>query len=359
MSRLALCMIVRDEEKLMRRALESAAPGFDEIVIVDTGSKDRTCEIAASFPRTTVLDFEWRDDFSEARNFAFEHCRSEWMMWMDADDFLDPKSLPLLRDIRECPAEGAPDAWAAPYFLSPDDPYKSDTHVWRERILHRRAFPAARWTGRVHERITPLDPSRLGRLRDFRILHSKPVGQIAKSIERNLRILRAELSAPTSRQKEARLWALLSRELGRQADFEGARSAWEQAVARGTLSPEGLYAGFEDLAQLAFQAGEGETARSLVDRASRILPPCPRLGFLRAQITFSVDHNPALAAQQLQSALTSRFHEGLGMLITPAHSGRLAHLQLSRLYGLLGRSDLSRTHFEKSQELSVRNEPTA
>ncbi len=359
MSRLALCMIVRDEEKVMQRVLESAAPGFDEVVVVDTGSRDRTCEIAASFPRTTVIDFEWRDDFSEARNFAFERSRSEWMMWMDADDLLDPKSLPLLQEIRQCPADGAPDVWAAPYFLSPDDSFKSETHVWRERILHRRAFPAARWRGRVHESITPLDPSRLKRLRDFRILHSKPVERIAISLERNLRILRAELSSPSCPQEVARLLALLARELGRQADFEGARSAWEQAVAMGTLSPEHLYAGFEDLAQLAFQAGDGEAARTLANRASEALPACPRLRFLTAQITFSVDHNPSLATQQLQSALSSRFHEGLGMLITPAHAGSLAHLQLSRLYGLLGRTDLSRIHLERSTELSIRNEPPA
>ena len=69
MATVSLCMIVKNEEDVLARCLESAADLVDEIIIVDTGSADRTREIAARFTEH-VFDLPWRDDFSEARNAA-------------------------------------------------------------------------------------------------------------------------------------------------------------------------------------------------------------------------------------------------------------------------------------------------
>ena len=70
MAKISLCMIVRDEEEVLERCLESIADCVDEIVIVDTGSVDRTKEIAQRFT-DKIYDFQWVDDFSAARNFDF------------------------------------------------------------------------------------------------------------------------------------------------------------------------------------------------------------------------------------------------------------------------------------------------
>ena len=67
---ISLCMIVKNEEKLLARCLDSVAGLMDEIIIVDTGSTDRTKEIAARYT-DKIYDFEWVQDFSAARNFAF------------------------------------------------------------------------------------------------------------------------------------------------------------------------------------------------------------------------------------------------------------------------------------------------
>ena len=67
---ITLCMIVKNEEKVLKRCLESIRDLMDEIVIVDTGSTDRTKEIAAKYT-DQIYDFEWVNDFSAARNFAF------------------------------------------------------------------------------------------------------------------------------------------------------------------------------------------------------------------------------------------------------------------------------------------------
>ena len=83
MSTLSLCMIVKDEETVLPRCLESVQGLFDEIVVIDTGSTDQTREIARSFG-AEVFDFQWRDDFSVARNFSFSKATGDYLFWMDA-----------------------------------------------------------------------------------------------------------------------------------------------------------------------------------------------------------------------------------------------------------------------------------
>ena len=82
---ISLCMIVKNEEAVLGRCLESIQDVVDEIVIVDTGSTDKTKEIAARYT-DKIYDFPWCDDFSAARNFAFSNGTGESLLWMDADD---------------------------------------------------------------------------------------------------------------------------------------------------------------------------------------------------------------------------------------------------------------------------------
>lgn len=81
----SLCMIVKNEEDVLERCLKSVAGLVDEIIIVDTGSTDRTREIATHFTNQ-IFDFPWQDDFSAAQNEAFSHASMDYCMWLDADD---------------------------------------------------------------------------------------------------------------------------------------------------------------------------------------------------------------------------------------------------------------------------------
>lgn len=85
---ISLCMIVKNEEKNLERCLLSYAPIMDEIIVVDTGSTDKTKEIAARFTEK-IYDFEWVNDFSAARNFAFSKAHCEYIFSADADEVLD------------------------------------------------------------------------------------------------------------------------------------------------------------------------------------------------------------------------------------------------------------------------------
>jgi len=95
---LSLCMIVRDAERSLAKALASARPFVDEIVVVDTGSVDGTRGIAQEHG-ARLFEFAWCDDFSAARNHSLSQATGDWIFWMDADDMLPPESGQELRRV--------------------------------------------------------------------------------------------------------------------------------------------------------------------------------------------------------------------------------------------------------------------
>jgi len=95
---ISLCMIVRNEEKHLRDFLNSVKDGVDEIIIVDTGSDDKTKAIAKEFTKK-VYDFRWDDDFSLARNFCISKASKDWILVLDPDEVIDKSYLVKIRDI--------------------------------------------------------------------------------------------------------------------------------------------------------------------------------------------------------------------------------------------------------------------
>ena len=88
---ISLCMIVKNEEKILRRCLDSLKGIYDEAIIVDTGSTDSTKEIAKEYT-DKVYDFVWVNDFSKARNFAMEKATCDYIYMADADEVLDEEN---------------------------------------------------------------------------------------------------------------------------------------------------------------------------------------------------------------------------------------------------------------------------
>ena len=88
MATISLCMIVKNEEKVLGRCLDSAKDITDEIIIVDTGSTDGTKEIARRYG-AKIFDQKWQDDFSLARNFSFSKANMDYIYAADADEVLD------------------------------------------------------------------------------------------------------------------------------------------------------------------------------------------------------------------------------------------------------------------------------
>ena len=150
MSTLSLCMIVKDEEDVLARVLTSAHAAVDEIIIVDTGSKDETKQIAAKFT-DKIYDFVWQNDFSAARNYSFAQATCDYIIWLDADDVLPRQSSDDLIALKA--TLGELDVVMLPYHTAFDEGGKATYSYYRERILKRAA--GFKWTDPVHEVIVP------------------------------------------------------------------------------------------------------------------------------------------------------------------------------------------------------------
>ena len=146
---ISLCMIVRDEEEVLARCLESVRTAVDEIIIVDTGSVDSTKEIAGRYT-DKVFDFRWCEDFSAARNYAFDLGTMDYLMWMDADDVLPESSLGALLDLKE-KLDTNVSVVMMPYHMAFDQQNRPGFVYERERLIKNgKGF---RWKGAVHEAI--------------------------------------------------------------------------------------------------------------------------------------------------------------------------------------------------------------
>ncbi|EGW36168.1 glycosyltransferase family 2 protein [Desulfosporosinus sp. OT] len=145
--RISLCMIVRNEENTIARCLNSVKGIPDEIVIVDTGSSDRTKEIVKGFT-DKIFDFTWIDDFAAARNFAFSEATEDYILWLDADDIVADtdreKFLKLKKNI-----DPLIDVVNMPYLLAFDQFGAVTFSLKRNRLVKRsKNF---QWIGAVHE----------------------------------------------------------------------------------------------------------------------------------------------------------------------------------------------------------------
>ena len=152
MASISLCMIVRNEEKVLGRCLSCVRGFADEIIIVDTGSTDRTKEIAFSFT-DKVYDFKWKDDFAAARNFAFSKGTGDYLFWLDADDVIRQEEWRKLMDLKRRLDMEWPDVVMMKYAVGYDGDGAPSFFFYRERLLRRGG--KAVWKGRIHEAVEP------------------------------------------------------------------------------------------------------------------------------------------------------------------------------------------------------------
>jgi len=95
---ISLCMITKDEGRFLENCLDVVKESVDEMIIVDTGSKDRTKEIAKKY-KAKVYDFRWCDDFSKARNFSISKATKDWILVLDADEIISKNDLIKIKEI--------------------------------------------------------------------------------------------------------------------------------------------------------------------------------------------------------------------------------------------------------------------
>jgi glycosyltransferase involved in cell wall biosynthesis len=190
-------MIVKDEEEWIGRCLNSVKNIVDEMIIVDTGSSDRTIEICNSYG-ARVYEFTWNESFSEARNYGLERATGDWILWLDADEEVDETSACRLRDILYFHDEIILSIHLVNF-------YGDQAHPDRTfNIAHPRLFRnnmGFRFNNRIHETLnihrvmTPEQASKIKNIpiKIFHYGYMEPLAIGKKKLERNIKMLEKEL----------------------------------------------------------------------------------------------------------------------------------------------------------------------
>ena len=317
---LGLCMIVKNEEATLARCLESVRGIFDQIVIADTGSKDKTRAIARRYT-DKLLFFRWRDDFAAARNFAFSQMTTDYIMWLDADDVVEKKDYAALLELKK--RLGGADIYMLPYCAEADEYGNIPLLYYRERIV-RRGFGS--WEGAVHEAI-PL----AGRIEyaDAAVTHKKPHGR--EHTCRNL-LLYARLFArgtmPNERQK-----FYFARELQDNGLYDTAATVYE-AFLHGNGWAEDKICACRGLAACLKAAGRRKKRLEALFSSFAYAPPrsevCCDIGdFFREENKFGE------AIFWYKLALNVRRDAHTGGFMLPDYGGFIPCLQLAVCYDRL------------------------
>ncbi|HET7047124.1 MAG TPA: glycosyltransferase [Solirubrobacteraceae bacterium] len=288
---LSLCMIVRDEEEMLPRCLAAVAPAVDEIVIVDTGSVDRTVEIAHEFG-AKVIHREWTGSFSDARNVSFEAATSDWLMYLDADEVLVAEDVKRLRALTGR-------IWKEAFYLV-ETSYTGDVEdgsaVTNSALRIFRNRPHYRFEGRLHEQIAHHLPTYAhNRIEQtsVRVEHFGYLGAVRDAKEkstRNIDLLRAQ-------QRESAPSAFLHFNIGTEYAVIGDHGsalieferAWEMARRQGEERRDYVPALMTRLVTALRLTGRQTEAVSKVEEGLELFPGFTDLVYAQALAYLSID----------------------------------------------------------------------
>ncbi|MCB0153306.1 MAG: glycosyltransferase, partial [Anaerolineae bacterium] len=298
----SLCMIVKNEAAHLAACLQSVGDFAGEIIIVDTGSTDRTVEIAANCG-ATVRHFTWIDDFAAARNESIRAATGDWIFWMDADDRLESEDLIRLK---QAAASGRADA----YYCNVVSQFE-DGHIGQDRIEHLRLFrngQGVQFEKPLHEDAAPV-AARLGLTIARTNIVVKHTGytvsreQLLEKARRNRSIIEAALrQQPTDLQWRFHLGVTLH-VLG---EFAAAIEHLEAVVANPPplLNRESyLYQAYEGLMLAYLNINQPQLARQTIDRALAEFAHRQHCWVRVGTIYLALDE-PELAIESLSQAAT-------------------------------------------------------
>jgi tetratricopeptide (TPR) repeat protein len=239
---LSLCMIVKDEEEMLPRCLAAIRDHVDELVVVDTGSTDRTREIALEYG-AKLIDFAWTGSFSDARNVSFDAATGDWLMFLDADEVLVEGDGERLRALTG-------QTWREAHYLLETNhtgTLEDGTAVTHNALRVFRNRPGLRFEGRIHEQIAQhlpaFLPDRLA-VSDVRIDHYGYLGAVRDAKEKSRRNIELLERQAAEGQDSPFLAFNLGSEYAAAGDNEAAlekfQSAWSRVAGERSLASYGF-----------------------------------------------------------------------------------------------------------------------
>ena len=329
---ISLCMIVRNEEKVLARCLDCIKEIADEIIIVDTGSSDNTKAIASRYT-DKVYDFAWIDDFAAARNFAFEHATMEYILWLDADDVISEGDQIKFMAFKRI-LDSSIDSVTMHYNLAFDQ-YGNLTSSNRRNRLVKRSNNF-RWVGAVHEYLAVY-----GQIMDSNIAITHQSEW--HDSDRNLNIYEKRLSA--GEQFNPRDQYYFANELLDHSMYERAIEWYRKFLATGQGWVEDNIAACRKLADCYCQLNDPENALKYVLRSFKYDTP-------RAEFCCQLGYHFLAAEKYLQAVFWYTLATTLDKpkdnwgFINHAAWTWVPHIQLCVCYDHLGDYELAYRHNE-------------
>jgi tetratricopeptide (TPR) repeat protein len=324
-------MIVRDERENLDELLPGVAQEADEIIVVDTGSTDGTAELARECG-ARVIEEAWRDDFARARNRSLEAVRTSHVLWLDADDRIEPRDLARVRGA--CLAR--PDTAFLLLLVN-----ESADPAGVTSCFQLRAFPARpehRFSGRVHEQILESIRSTGTHVEtlDVTVRHTgyvNPADVIHKA-RRNLELLRREARDGRADVGVLYHWMKAAHRCGEPEEAMRIARRLLDSTPEGTPD-EVLQATSMTLAAIEFQRGEKEKALEVLRGAVHRVPNDPMARFFLGDFHRRCG-NFAAAREELEVARVAPIRHGsLPMPVTGLR--RAVRLQLGEVLEMLER----------------------
>lgn len=192
MSKLSLCMIVKDEEKLLKTCLESVKEVVDEIIITDTGSSDNTVAIAEKYA-DKIEYFKWIDDFSAARNYCAKFATYDFIMTWDADNILDSQSLEVIHELKANNFAGI--ALVSGMWHVEVGQNNQPIKTLSKAIIYNKN--KLLWSGSIHEQLVPVNSTLKIKSRTISAIeftHHKDRQEKAARYKQNLKLTEVELT---------------------------------------------------------------------------------------------------------------------------------------------------------------------
>lgn len=335
MSTISLCMIVKNEEIHIARCLDSVAELVDEIIIVDTGSTDRTVKIVSDYT-SKVYTYPWKDDFSAARNYSFSKASMDYCMWMDADDVLEDAEKDRFLQLKQSLSPDT-DMVMMKYHTAFDEAGHPSFSYYRERWIRNCA--QYRWIGAVHEVIPPNGKVIYA---DIAISHKKMNGG---DPDRNLKIYQKMIAE--GKRLDPRQQYYYGRELYYHGQYQEAVSVFEQFL----LSPDGWIENKIEACSICascyFRLGQEQAALTTLLRSMSFDLPraelCCEIG------KYFLEHeNYQNAVYWYKTALQTPKDEYTGGFILPDCYDYIPLLQLCVCYDKLGDRKKAKEYNEKA-----------
>ncbi len=355
---ISLCMIVKNEERVIRDCLESAVPFFCEVLVLDTGSTDRTIEIARECG-AVVRETKWPDSFAKARTESMKHAKGKWIMWIDADDTLPMQSAEVIVNAVASAQQDVIGFIVPVQFV---EEHGQGTEVDHVKIF--RNFPGIEWEGRIHEQALQSvrrqaekagirDGGRLIRL-EAKVMHSgydtSEAGQEGKRI-RDEKLLKLDL-----KDRPNHPFVLFN--LGMTEHFTGTQERaveWlEKCLKHSKKGETHIRKAYALLGAALRKLDKRDQAKARLEKGYKEIPGDPEIAFHLAQIA---------AEEKLYQKAADLYHEvlnadvsGVFTSLDPGIMGYKTRHNLAYVYVSLGKYEEALEQWRLALENSPRIE---